>query len=84
MQGEGVVCILGLHMFACVSTRVTIYLSTALTLLLSPPGHVDGTGTITNKQPENESLWITVNCSPDLIKYIVPKGRSHLRYCVLD
>jgi len=37
-------------------------------------GHVDGTGIIREKRPEKESLWITVACSPDLLKYIVPKG----------
>ncbi|CAI5505343.1 unnamed protein product [Closterium sp. Naga37s-1] len=37
-------------------------------------GHVDGTGVITNKRPEGDSLWLTVQCDPSLLKYIVPKG----------
>ncbi|CAI7869343.1 unnamed protein product [Closterium sp. NIES-53] len=37
-------------------------------------GHVDGTGVIKNKRPEGDSLWLTVQCDPSLLKYIVPKG----------
>ncbi|XP_002972626.2 riboflavin synthase [Selaginella moellendorffii] len=37
-------------------------------------GHVDGTGTIVSMEPEGNSLWIKVRASPDLLKYIVPKG----------
>jgi riboflavin synthase len=38
-------------------------------------GHVDGTGTIVSKQPDKDSLAITIQLdNPDLIKYIVPKG----------
>ncbi|KAG7344724.1 riboflavin synthase subunit alpha [Nitzschia inconspicua] len=38
-------------------------------------GHVDGTGTIVRKQPDQDSLAITIQVdNPDLIKYIVPKG----------
>ncbi|KAG7370374.1 riboflavin synthase subunit alpha [Nitzschia inconspicua] len=38
-------------------------------------GHVDGTGTIVRKQPDQDSLAITIQLdNPDLIKYIVPKG----------
>ena len=38
-------------------------------------GHVDGTGTIVSKNPDKDSLAITIQLdNPDLIKYIVPKG----------
>uniref|UniRef100_A0A803L7B8 Riboflavin synthase n=1 Tax=Chenopodium quinoa TaxID=63459 RepID=A0A803L7B8_CHEQI len=37
-------------------------------------GHVDGTGEIVSLDPENDSLWVRVKTSPDLLKYIVPKG----------
>ncbi|KAL2644531.1 hypothetical protein R1flu_012118 [Riccia fluitans] len=37
-------------------------------------GHVDGTGTIVSFEPENDSLWVKIKTSPELLKYIVPKG----------
>jgi riboflavin synthase alpha subunit len=38
-------------------------------------GHVDGTGTMVSKQPDQDSLAITIQLdNPDLIKYVVPKG----------
>lgn len=38
-------------------------------------GHVDGTGEIVSMRPEVDSLWIKVRVeSPDLMRYIVPKG----------
>ncbi|GKY91929.1 hypothetical protein MPSEU_000164500 [Mayamaea pseudoterrestris] len=37
-------------------------------------GHVDGTGTIIDKWKDEDSLFVKVKVSPDLIKYIVPKG----------
>lgn len=37
-------------------------------------GHVDGTGVITKKQPEGDSLWLTIDPAPDLLRQIVPKG----------
>ncbi|CAM6118307.1 unnamed protein product [Calypogeia fissa] len=37
-------------------------------------GHVDGTGTIVSFEPEGDSLWVKVVASPELLKYIVPKG----------
>ncbi len=37
-------------------------------------GHVDGTGIITKKQPEGDSLWLTVEAAPALLRLIVPKG----------
>lgn len=37
-------------------------------------GHVDGTGEIVSLDPEGDSLWVKVKTSPELLKYIVPKG----------
>ena len=37
-------------------------------------GHVDGTGVISKKQPEGDSLWLTIEAAPDLLRLIVPKG----------
>ena len=37
-------------------------------------GHVDGTGIITKKQPEGDSLWLTVEAASTLLHLIVPKG----------
>ncbi|BBN02079.1 riboflavin synthase [Marchantia polymorpha subsp. ruderalis] len=37
-------------------------------------GHVDGTGTIVSFEPEGDSLWVKVKTSPEILKYIVPKG----------
>lgn len=37
-------------------------------------GHVDGTGTIADFRPENDSLWVTIKTTPEILKYIVPKG----------
>ncbi len=37
-------------------------------------GHVDGLGEITNFQKEDNAVWITIKCSPELLKYIVYKG----------
>ena len=37
-------------------------------------GHVDGTGIITKKQPEGDSLWLTVEAASTLLRLIVPKG----------
>lgn len=37
-------------------------------------GHVDGTGVITKKQPEGDSLWLTIDPAPNLLRLIVPKG----------
>ncbi|XP_057507229.1 riboflavin synthase-like [Actinidia eriantha] len=37
-------------------------------------GHVDGTGEIVGKEREGDSLWVTVKTSPELLRYIVPKG----------
>lgn len=37
-------------------------------------GHIDGVGTISNFSPEDNAVWITINTSPDVLKYIVHKG----------
>ncbi|KAI3787355.1 hypothetical protein L1987_41767 [Smallanthus sonchifolius] len=37
-------------------------------------GHVDGTGVIVSMEPEGDSLWIKVKTSPEILKFIVPKG----------
>jgi len=37
-------------------------------------GHVDCTGTISKKYPENDSLWIEVTVPAEYVNYIVEKG----------
>jgi len=37
-------------------------------------GHVDGTGEVTAFKKDGSSLWVHVRTSPDLMRYIVPKG----------
>lgn len=37
-------------------------------------GHVDGTGAVRAFRPEGDSLWVTIESAPDLLRYIVPKG----------
>lgn len=37
-------------------------------------GHVDGTGTIIDRWSDADSLFIKVRVTPDMIRYIVPKG----------
>lgn len=37
-------------------------------------GHVDATGTITSFRPDNDALWLTVETTPELMRYIVTKG----------
>lgn len=37
-------------------------------------GHVDGTGTITGVQKENNAVWITVTAKQELLHYMVEKG----------
>ena len=37
-------------------------------------GHVDGTGVIMEMIPEAESLWVKVEASEELLRYMVPKG----------
>ncbi len=37
-------------------------------------GHVDGTGVIRRFTPEDDSLWVEVEASPEILRYLVPKG----------
>ncbi|NLL71763.1 MAG: riboflavin synthase [Epulopiscium sp.] len=37
-------------------------------------GHIDGMGTILNFQREDNAVWITIGCSPEVLKYIIYKG----------
>jgi len=37
-------------------------------------GHIDDTGVIKDIQPDEDALWITIQTSPDLMRYIVTKG----------
>ena len=37
-------------------------------------GHIDGVGVITEFRPDRDALWLTVETSPDLMRYIAPKG----------
>ncbi|MBC2580820.1 riboflavin synthase [Clostridium sp. DJ247] len=37
-------------------------------------GHIDGTGTIINFENEDNAVWITIEASQDILKYIVEKG----------
>ena len=37
-------------------------------------GHVDGTGVIMEMSSEDESLWVKVEASEELLRYMVPKG----------
>lgn len=37
-------------------------------------GHIDGTGTITAMQREENAVWLTVSTGPALLRYMVEKG----------
>lgn len=37
-------------------------------------GHIDGTGTIVSKKPEGNAVWIEIETTPSILKYIVEKG----------
>ncbi|MGO5097144.1 riboflavin synthase [Agathobaculum sp. LCP25S3_E8] len=37
-------------------------------------GHIDGTGTIASQKREDNAVWVTVNTSASLLRYIVEKG----------
>ncbi|WP_196593230.1 riboflavin synthase [Pectinatus sottacetonis] len=37
-------------------------------------GHIDGTGTITKKTPEDNAVIVTIAAAPDILRYIVKKG----------
>ena len=37
-------------------------------------GHIDGTGTITERRRDDNAVWYTVTTAPSLLRYIVEKG----------
>lgn len=37
-------------------------------------GHIDGTGTITSMTPEDNAVWVEIDTTPALLRYIVEKG----------
>lgn len=37
-------------------------------------GHIDGVGTISNYEKEDNAVWISISTSSDILKYIVQKG----------
>lgn len=37
-------------------------------------GHIDGTGTITSYEKEDNATWVTINTDDCILKYIVEKG----------
>ncbi len=37
-------------------------------------GHIDGMGTIANYENEDNAVWVTIDTSTELLKYIVQKG----------
>ena len=37
-------------------------------------GHVDGTGVIREFRPDHDSLWVTIETPPNILRYIVTKG----------
>lgn len=37
-------------------------------------GHIDGTGRISQRRNDDNALWISIECSPSLLRHIVEKG----------
>lgn len=37
-------------------------------------GHIDGTGTITSYEKDDNATWVTINTDDSILKYIVEKG----------
>ena len=37
-------------------------------------GHIDGTGTVTDIQPDDNAIWYTIDAPDSILKYIVEKG----------
>lgn len=37
-------------------------------------GHIDGTGTITGMQREDNAVWLTVSAEPQILRYMIEKG----------
>lgn len=36
-------------------------------------GHIDGTGTIRELKREDNAVWVTIDCSPKILRYIIEK-----------
>lgn len=37
-------------------------------------GHIDGTGTISGYENEDNAVWVTISTPPEVLKYVVQKG----------
>lgn len=37
-------------------------------------GHVDGTGRISRRSQDDNAVWLTIDCSSSLLRYIIEKG----------
>ncbi|MDA0999933.1 MAG: riboflavin synthase, partial [bacterium] len=37
-------------------------------------GHMDGVGRLREKRPDGDSVWVTVDAPPEVMRYIVEKG----------
>jgi len=37
-------------------------------------GHIDGTGRIIRREADDNAVWLTVECGPELMRYIIQKG----------
>ena len=37
-------------------------------------GHIDGIGTVSNYEKEENAVWITISTKPEILRYIVEKG----------
>ena len=37
-------------------------------------GHIDGTGTITNMERDDNAVWVTIQAEPSILHYIIEKG----------
>lgn len=37
-------------------------------------GHIDGTGTITKQEREDNAVWVTIETSSSILRYIIEKG----------
>ena len=37
-------------------------------------GHIDGMGTIQDFEKEDNAVWISISTSPEILRYIVPRG----------
>ncbi len=37
-------------------------------------GHIDGTGTVSNVESDDNAVWYTIATEPDILRYVVEKG----------